>query len=50
MPAKPNSRKAGDILQNWELELRNFVQVCPKEMLDKLAHPISEDMAAIPAE
>jgi glutamate synthase (NADPH/NADH) large chain len=45
-----NSRKAGDILQNWELELRNFVQVCPKEMLDKLAHPISTDMAAIPAE
>jgi glutamate synthase (NADPH/NADH) large chain len=44
------SRKAADILQNWELELRNFVQVCPKEMLDKLAHPIAEDMAAIPAE
>jgi hypothetical protein len=30
------SRKATDILQNWDLELRNFVQVCPKEMLDKL--------------
>jgi glutamate synthase (NADPH/NADH) large chain len=44
------SRKATDILQNWDLELRNFVQVCPKEMLDKLVHPISEDVAAIPAE
>jgi glutamate synthase (NADPH/NADH) large chain len=44
------SRKARDILQNWDLEVRNFVQVCPKEMLDKLAHPISEDTAAIPAE
>src|SRR6056297_33331 len=44
------SQKAKGILQNWDLELRNFVQVCPKEMLDKLAHPISEDMAAIPAE
>jgi glutamate synthase (NADPH/NADH) large chain len=44
------SRKATDILQNWDLELRNFVQVCPKEMLDKLVHPISEDVVTIPAE
>ncbi|MEM9319468.1 MAG: glutamate synthase large subunit [Pseudomonadota bacterium] len=34
------SRKAADIIQHWDLELQNFVQVCPKEMLDKLAHPI----------
>jgi glutamate synthase (NADPH/NADH) large chain len=44
------SRKAAEILQHWDLELRNFVQVCPKEMLNKLAHPISTDEAAIPAE
>ena len=50
MRGRPESQKAKGILQNWDLELRNFVQVCPKEMLDKLAHPISEDMAAIPAE
>ena len=44
------SRKAADILQNWSLELKNFVQVCPKEMLDKLAHPLGIEDAAVPAE
>jgi glutamate synthase (NADPH/NADH) large chain len=34
------SRKAADILQHWDLELGNFIQVCPREMLDKLAHPL----------
>ena len=44
------SRKAADILQNWSLELKNFVQVCPKEMRDKLAHPLGIEDAAVPAE
>ncbi len=46
------SRKAGDILQNWDEEKANFLQVCPKEMLPHLKHPIAEveDMAAVPAE
>ncbi|TMV05520.1 glutamate synthase large subunit [Ruegeria sediminis] len=44
------SRKAIDILQHWELERTNFVQVCPKEMLDKLGHPLSLEKAAVPAE
>ena len=44
------SVKAADILQHWEVELPNFVQVCPKEMLNKLPHPISRDQGAIPAE
>ncbi len=44
------SRKAADILQHWDLEKANFIQVCPKEMLNKLAHPISHEAAAIPAE
>jgi glutamate synthase (NADPH/NADH) large chain len=44
------SRKAAEILQHWDLELGHFVQVCPKEMLDKLAHPIAEADRAIPAE
>ena len=44
------SRKALEILQHWDLEKGNFLQVCPKEMLDKLAHPISVESAAIPAE
>ena len=44
------SAKAAHILQHWDTEQRNFLQVCPKEMLDKLPHPISEETAAIPAE
>ena len=30
-----------DIINNFEEEVKNFVQVCPKEMIDKLQHPIS---------
>ena len=30
------------ILSNFENEINNFFQVCPKEMLDKLKNPISE--------
>src|SRR5690606_15875191 len=46
------SRRADEILQNWEEERRNFLQVCPKEMLPHLKHPIApvEDLSAIPAE
>ncbi|WP_147112038.1 glutamate synthase large subunit [Tateyamaria sp. syn59] len=44
------SAKAADILQHWDTEQHNFLQVCPKEMLDKLEHPISLEDAAIPAE
>ena len=29
------------IISNFETELKNFVQVCPVEMLDKLDEPIS---------
>ncbi len=44
------SRKAADILQHWEVEMRNFLQVCPKEMLNKLSHPLRLETAAVPAE
>ncbi|GGE52606.1 glutamate synthase large subunit [Actibacterium pelagium] len=44
------SRKALEILQNWDTEKANFVQVCPKEMLDKLPYPLTEEVGAIPAE
>ena len=30
-----------NIIKNYEEELINFVQVCPKEMLDKLDNPIT---------
>jgi len=44
------SRKAADILQHWDTEKANFLQVCPKEMLDKLAEPLGVEPQAIPAE
>jgi glutamate synthase (NADPH/NADH) large chain len=48
--AETGSRKAADILQHWEEELPNFLQICPKEMLDKLAHPIGIEQVRVPAE
>ncbi len=44
------SRKAADILQHWDVEKRNFLQVCPKEMLNKLSHPLRLETATVPAE
>ncbi|WP_170771507.1 glutamate synthase large subunit [Ruegeria lacuscaerulensis] len=44
------SRKAADILQHWDVEKANFLQVCPKEMLNKLGHPLTNEIEAVPAE
>ncbi|KIN74340.1 glutamate synthase large subunit [Sulfitobacter guttiformis] len=44
------SRKARDILQHWELEKANFVQICPKEMLSRIPAPLGMEEQAIPAE
>ena len=48
--AETGSRKAADILQHWDVERANFLQVCPKEMLIHLPHPLSVQEAAVPAE
>ena len=45
-----NSAKGVEILRNWDLEKANFVQVCPKEMLDKIPHPLTLEQGAVPAE
>ncbi|MES0864745.1 glutamate synthase large subunit [Ruegeria sp. SCPT10] len=45
-----SSRKAADILQHWDVEKAHFIQVCPKEMLNKLSHPLSIEATAVPAE
>ena len=29
------------IISNFNQEIENFIQVCPKEMLDKLSNPIT---------
>ena len=32
---------AKDIIDNFDSELKNFKQICPKEMLDKLSNPLT---------
>ncbi|MGX0875519.1 glutamate synthase (NADPH/NADH) large chain [Roseovarius sp. MBR-154] len=48
--AETGSQRGQDILQYWDLEKDRFVQFCPKEMLDKLEHPLGIRHEAIPAE
>ncbi|MFV0514093.1 MAG: glutamate synthase-related protein, partial [Jhaorihella sp.] len=48
--AETGSRRAGAILQHWETEKGNFLQVCPKEMLAHLKAPLGIEPAAVPAE
>ncbi len=48
--AETDSRKAGDILQHWDSEKNNFLQICPKEMLVHLPAPLTIEQSAVPAE
>ncbi|MFC6686331.1 glutamate synthase large subunit [Jhaorihella thermophila] len=48
--AETGSRKAADILQHWDVERANFLQVCPKEMLPHLPVPLTVEETAVPAE
>jgi glutamate synthase (NADPH/NADH) large chain len=49
--AETRSQRAAEILQHWDLEKAHFVQVCPKEMLNKIPHPLGiEESLAVPAE
>ena len=48
--AETGSRKAQDILQYWDTEKAHFLQICPKEMLDKLEHPLEDTAHPIPAQ
>lgn len=45
-----HSLKAKTILDHWEEEKANFLQVCPKEMLVHLPVPLTLEQGAIPAE
>ena len=36
-----NSNLSKNIFENFDKEILNFVQVCPKEMIDKLENPIT---------
>ena len=44
------SRKAAAILQHWDEKKHHFLQLVPREMLDKLDVPINGLDEAIPAE
>jgi glutamate synthase (NADPH/NADH) large chain/glutamate synthase (ferredoxin) len=44
------SRQAERILANWAQERVNFLQICPKEMLIHLSHPLSDEAIKVPAE
>ncbi len=37
---------AQQLLAHWDVELRNFWQVCPKEMITRLAYPLSDKRQA----
>ncbi|MGI1662095.1 glutamate synthase large subunit [Palleronia sp. KMU-117] len=48
--SETGSRRAASILQDWDSERRHFLQICPKEMIGKLSHPLAIARQAIPAE
>ncbi len=47
--AETGSRHAKRILQQWDVERTHIWQVCPKEMLARLKHPLSDEPAAVRA-
>ncbi len=40
--AETQSRLAHEILRNWNESSQHFWQICPKEMLSRIAHPLKE--------
>lgn len=38
-----SSPLAQEILRSWDLSLERFWQICPKEMLNRLEHPLSDE-------
>jgi len=43
------SPKAAELLRNWDQEMPHFRQICPKEMLSRLEHPLSDIDASVSA-
>ncbi len=44
------SVKAHQVLKDWPSQKQNFLQICPKEMLDHLPVPLAAEEQAVPAE
>ncbi|MEM9271129.1 MAG: glutamate synthase large subunit, partial [Pseudomonadota bacterium] len=40
--AETGSPKAQEMLRHWEDALAQFIQICPKEMVNRLPHPLSD--------
>ena len=40
-----SSNVSKKILENFDTEINNFIQVCPKEMIDKLENPITNKIS-----
>jgi glutamate synthase (NADPH/NADH) large chain len=48
--AETGSQWAGELLEQWDLALLRFWQVVPKEMMNRLEHPLTDQREVIPAE
>ncbi|MBB4640394.1 glutamate synthase large subunit [Rhizorhapis suberifaciens] len=48
--AHTDSKWSGAILQDWDRRKHDFWQVCPKEMVSRLAHPLSDKAEVVAAE
>ncbi len=48
--ARTDSVWAKEILQDWDRNLASFWQVCPREMVSRLAHPLSDEERLVAAE
>ena len=47
--AETRSPRAAELLRHWDEALPRFQQVVPKEMIGRLAHPLSDEPAAATA-
>jgi glutamate synthase (NADPH/NADH) large chain len=47
--AETGSRHARRILQHWDIEREHFWQICPREMVSRLRHPLSDRKVAATA-
>jgi glutamate synthase (NADPH/NADH) large chain len=45
-----DSPRAKELLRTWDEARAKFVQICPKEMLSRLTHPLSDEATAIAGE
>src|SRR3546814_14669181 len=45
-----DSKWAATIIADWDRVRGRFWQVCPREMLTRLSHPLSDDATAVAAE